>query len=295
MSPGRKQRPSGGGTALSTSGNTAHVASEGVNLAYDRTGSGEPLVLLHGLGHRRQGWDAVVPLLAGQRDVITVDLPGHGDSPSLAPAEVGDYAAMVEAVEKFLLGLGLERPHVAGNSLGGLLAIDLGARGRARSVTALSPASFWNRAETVWIIGVFRVSSALGDRVPDGAVDRLVRFRPARVALFGLFYGRPGRHDPDVLRAEFKHLGQQRPAIDAVLKRIGEVPVPAAPPAGVPTTIAWGRRDLVLFPYQARRARRALPGARIVPLRGCGHVPMADDPAQIAALLLEGSRGAPPS
>lgn len=262
-----------------------------MNLAYDRTGTGEPLVLLHGLGHRRQGWDAVVPLLAGERDVITVDLPGHGESPPLEGPEVGDYPAMLEAVEKFLLGLGLERPHVAGNSLGGLLAIDLGARGRARSVTALSPASFWNRAETLWIIGVFRMASFLGARVPDRAVDRLVRSGPARVALFGLFFGRPGRHDPAVLAEEFKNLGRQRAAIGEVLKRMGRVTVPPAPPANVPTTIAWGRRDLVLFPYHARRARKAIPGARIVSMPGVGHVPMGDDPAQVAAVLLEGSRG----
>lgn len=266
-----------------------------MNLAYDRTGSGEPLVLLHGLGHHRQAWDPVVPRLAAERDVITVDLPGHGDSPPLPPSDLGTYPAMVDAVEKFLLGLGLERPHVAGNSLGGLIAIDLGARGRACSVTALSPASFWNRAETTWIVAVFRLASLLGARLPPAVVDRIVHAGPARAALFGLFFGRPGRHDPAVLAADLRKLGHQRAAINGVLKQIRDVPVPPAPPAGIPTTIGWGRRDLVLFPYQARRARRAIPGARIVPLRGCGHVPMADDPAQVAALLLEGSRGAPPS
>ncbi|HEV7862018.1 MAG TPA: alpha/beta fold hydrolase, partial [Acidimicrobiia bacterium] len=51
-----------------------------MDLAYDRTGHGAPLVLLHGLGHRRQAWDAVLPLLASDRDVITVDLPAMGDS-----------------------------------------------------------------------------------------------------------------------------------------------------------------------------------------------------------------------
>ncbi|MGH9037277.1 MAG: alpha/beta fold hydrolase, partial [Acidimicrobiia bacterium] len=257
-----------------------------MNLAYDRTGSGEPLVLLHGVGHRRQAWDAVVPLLAGQRDVITVDLPNHGESPALAPTEVGNYPAMVEGVEKFLLGLGLEKPHVGGNSLGGLIALDLGARGRATSVTALSPASFWNAPETVWIKTVFRLASLLGARLPAGAVHRIVRSGPARTALFGIFFGRPGRHDPAVLAADLRGLDNQRAAIGMVLKQIGSVTVPLPPPAAVPTTIGWGRRDLVLFPHQARRARRAIPAARIVPLRGCGHVPMADDPGQVAALLL---------
>src|SRR5258706_3623393 len=52
-----------------------------VRLAYERIGSGEPLVLLHGIGHRRQAWGAVLDWLAPHRQLILVDLPGHGDSP----------------------------------------------------------------------------------------------------------------------------------------------------------------------------------------------------------------------
>ncbi len=261
-----------------------------MDLAYDRTGRGEPLVLLHGLGHHRRAWSAVVPLLAAQRDVITVDLPGHGDSPAPPPTGPGDHRAMADVVEKFLRDLGLERPHVAGNSLGGLIALDLGARGYARSVTALSPASFWNRGERIWVVAVFRIASLLGARLPQPAVDRMIRSRPARVALFGLFFGRPGRHDAADLVTDLRGLGRQRPAIRAALKQIRHITMPAAPAAGVPTTVGWGRRDLVLFPHQAGRAQRALPGVRVVKLAGCGHVPMADDPARIAALLLDGSQ-----
>ena len=58
---------------------------------------------------------------------------------------------------------------------------------------------------------------------------------------------------------------------------------------GVPVTIAWGTRDALLLPTQARRARRVLPGARHLWLRGCGHVPMSDDPVQVAGVLLDGS------
>ncbi|MGH8973326.1 MAG: alpha/beta fold hydrolase [Acidimicrobiia bacterium] len=261
-----------------------------MDLAYDRTGSGEPLVLLHGLGHHRRAWSAVVPMLAAERDVITVDLPGHGDSPAVPPSTAGDFGALADEVEKFLRSIGLEAPHVAGNSLGGLIALELGARGYAASVTALSPASFWNVPERIWIVALFRTASLLGARLPQGVLDRIVHTRLPRAALFGLFFGRPGRHDPAVLVDDLRGLGRQRAAIGEVLKRIKETPVPAAPPAGIPVTIGWGRRDLVLFPNQARRARRAIPTARIVALRRCGHVPMGDDPAHVASVLLDGSR-----
>jgi pimeloyl-ACP methyl ester carboxylesterase len=58
---------------------------------------------------------------------------------------------------------------------------------------------------------------------------------------------------------------------------------------GVPVTIGWGTRDRLLIPRQAERARAMLPRARHVPLPGCGHIPMSDDPDGVAALLLAGS------
>ena len=257
-----------------------------MSLAYARTGTGEPLVLLHGLGHRRQAWDAVLPLLAVDRDVITVDLPAMGESP---PPAVGDYQTMADMVEKLFGELGLERPHVAGSSLGGLIALELAARGAVRSATALSPAGFWNRPERMWCTAVFRIAGFLGARLPDGLLDRLIANPVARVSLYGLFFGRPSRHEPADLKRELRGLGREhRPAVDAGLAALSHWVIPRSA-EGVPTTLAWGRRDLLLFPHQARRARRALPGARFLALSGVGHLPMGDDPERIAAVLLEGS------
>lgn len=259
-----------------------------MSLAYDRTGTGEPLVLLHGLGHRRQAWDAVVPLLAADREVIAVDLPAMGES---ATPAVGDYRTMADMVEKLFGELGLERPHVAGNSLGGLIALELAARGAVRSATALSPAGFWNGAEYAWCVAVFRIAGFLGARLPDAVLVRIIRNRLFRVSLYGLFFGRPSRHSEAELIRDLRGLGgPHRPAVDAALPAFRHCPVPAPAAAGIPTTIAWGRRDLLLFPHQARRARRALPGARFLALSGVGHLPMGDDPERIAALLLESSR-----
>jgi pimeloyl-ACP methyl ester carboxylesterase len=259
-----------------------------VDLAYDRTGTGEPLVLLHGLGHRRQAFDAVVPLLAADREVITVDLPAMGESP---PPAVGSYRTMADMVEKLFSELGLERPHVAGNSLGGLISLELAARGTVRSATALSPAGFWNTAEQYWCAAVFRIAGFLGDKLPDRVAEGIVGNRFARVPLFGLFFGRPSRHSaPDLFR-DLRGLGRDhRAAIDAALSRLEDWSPPPALTRDVPVTIAWGRRDLLLSPHPARRAQRLYPEARFVDLPGMGHVPMDDDPEGIAALLLESTR-----
>jgi pimeloyl-ACP methyl ester carboxylesterase len=259
-----------------------------MSLAYDRTGTGEPLVLLHGLGHRRQAWNSVVPLLSDDRDVITVDLPAMGESP--LPA-VGDHRTMADMLEKLFGDLGIERPHVAGNSLGGLIALELAARDSVRSVTALSPAGFWNTPEKYWCMAVFRIAGFLGDKLPDRAADVVVGNRIARLPVFGLFFGRPSRHDTATLKHELRCLGRDhRAAIDTGLEHFREWSELPAPAGDIPVTIAWGQRDLLLFPHQARRAQRAYPAARFVGLPGLGHVPMEDDPERVAALLLEGSR-----
>ena len=97
---------------------------------YHRTGSGPPLVLLHGVGHHWQAWEPVIERLAVEFDVIACDTPGFGRSAPLPAGVTPTIPAYVDAFEWFFAELGLERPHVAGNSMGGGLALEL-ARGRA--------------------------------------------------------------------------------------------------------------------------------------------------------------------
>src|SRR5436190_22127453 len=125
-----------------------------VTVSYARVGSGEPLLLLHGIGHHRQAWDPVVDILATERDVIAVDMPGFGVSPALPDGHAYDLPTTTAVFGAFCEALELDRPHVAGNSLGGLLALELGREQLARSVTALSPAGFWSEAERRYAFGV---------------------------------------------------------------------------------------------------------------------------------------------
>src|SRR5436305_14357165 len=104
-------------------------------LAYERHGAGEPLVLLHGVTHRRQAWYPVLDELAEQREVILVDLPGHGQSPAFELDGLSVRDALRRDFEAFLTDQGLDRPHVAGNSLGGLVALHAGSNGPARTLT----------------------------------------------------------------------------------------------------------------------------------------------------------------
>src|SRR3954464_6948373 len=100
----------------------------------------EPLLLIHGLGGTRSIWEPVIPLLEGEREVHAVDMPGFGGTPPLSADEEATAANLARAVHDHCLRNGVERPHVAGNSLGGWVALEMGRFGWAASVTTLSPA-----------------------------------------------------------------------------------------------------------------------------------------------------------
>jgi pimeloyl-ACP methyl ester carboxylesterase len=257
-----------------------------MRLAYERMGSGPPLVLLHGVGHRRQAWGAVIDRLTPHRDVIIADLPGHGESPPLDKDEPA-VEAMLGAVTALLDDLGLERPHVAGNSLGGRLALEVAAAGRAGSATGLSPAGFWrSEREAAVARATFRAMEAAGRRLRRYG-PTLSRHTAGRALLYGVTVSRPSRVPAEQAAGDMAAFLAAHDALEAILAQL--TPFTGQIPADVPVTIAWGTKDRMLRPPQVLVAKARLPQARIRPLPGCGHVPMTDNPALVADILLQGS------
>jgi pimeloyl-ACP methyl ester carboxylesterase len=259
-----------------------------VKLAHTRTGTGEPVLLLHGITHRRQGWDRIVPLIAHEREAIAVDLPDHGDSPDLPDDYRGDIAPLSDAIEAFCATEGLDRPHVVGNSLGGLIALDLAARGAVRSAVALSPAGFWSTPERLYARGVLAGAHMLLSRLSPERIEALLTSRYTRGALVGVLLAHPSRIDPATMVEDLGGLTRPRASFAPMLAGLGSWELPD--PSPVPTTIGWGARDYLLPRWQAERLRRRLPDAAVFLLPGCGHVPMADDPALVAELILAATR-----
>jgi len=256
-------------------------------LAYERHGSGDPLVLVHGITHRRQAWYPVLDELAEHREVILVDLPGHGESPPLVAGGRPVEDVMRDHFKQFLAEQQLDRPHVAGNSLGGLVSLIAGAEGDARSVTCLSPAGFWrSSADFAPTKQLFLRACALADRLGDRA-ELLARSRAGRKVMYGALAAHPARVSPDQALGDVRGFIYARPALRMLLAAAR--PFEEKMPVDVPVTIAWAGRDLVLPPWQAETAKRVLPHAEHITLRGVGHVPMTDDPSLIAQVLLHGS------
>ena len=249
------------------------------SLAYTRSGAGAPLVLLHGIGLDRRSWDPVVPALARHFDVIAVDLPGFGDS---APGQA-DPKALAEAVAGLLTELGVTSPHLAGNSLGGWVALELAGRGPVASLTLLSPAGLWKRNTPRYCRVSLQASRWLA-RHGAGPLSRLLRFRLGRVLVLGQTHGRPARLTPGYARTAIRAMGSCA-GFEATLAATARRRFLATTPIGAPVTVAFGSRDVLLLPRQSRHLDQLPAGTTAETLPGCGHVPMADDPGAVAELI----------
>src|SRR5947207_15773946 len=103
-------------------------------VAFDRRGSGEPLLLIHCIGLDRHLWDPLIPRLAARHELLIVDLPGHGASPPPPPAVPPTPIGYAAVLSRWLGELGFDPVHVAGYSVGGWTALELAKLERARSV-----------------------------------------------------------------------------------------------------------------------------------------------------------------
>jgi pimeloyl-ACP methyl ester carboxylesterase len=220
----------------------------------------------------------VLARLGERHDVIAVDLPGFGASPMPPPGTPAGIVSQLRLVTEFLAQLGVERPHVAGNSMGGLIALEMAARGLARSATALSPAGFANRAEMSYGRGSLWVTVRVARRTARLA-DTLFATAFGRWLGLSLFVARPKRLTAAEAAENARALAAA-PWFDEKLPALTPFQFSGREPIGVPVTVAWGSKDRLLLPRQARRAARAIPRARVLLLRGCGHVPTWDDPSR---------------
>jgi pimeloyl-ACP methyl ester carboxylesterase len=247
-----------------------------------RGGAGRPLLLLHGFTDTWRTWELVLPRLERSRAVLAPTLAGHTGGPPLdgAPAET----ALVEAVERVLDDAGVDAVDVAGNSLGGYVALQLAARGRARSVVAFAPAGDEPASREALsyfrsMRGVLERSAAMADRVVATRAGRRSATRDLTVRF---------EHIPAELIAHQLVGAARCPAALPLIERgeRGGWPLDT-PSVTCPVRIVWGSEDRLLpWPRAAERWRRELPQADVVELDGVGHCPQLDVPLEAAELIL---------
>jgi pimeloyl-ACP methyl ester carboxylesterase len=251
-------------------------------LDHHRGGSGEPLVLIHGIGHTWRGWKPMLPMLESRFDVLAVDLPGFGHSPPLPAGTEPTPEALADAVERAMDEAGFERAHIAGNSLGGWIALELARRGRALTVTAISPAGLQHGREKAWGRNMLLAMHWAARNAP--ARDALLRTRLGAILFAGPVVARPWRLDPDDF-AEVLRLFADSPGFHATLPSTFDGQPKGLDAIDVPVLLVWGTLDLLLLPRQGKRFERLIPNCELRYVKGLGHTPMSDDPDLLAGAI----------
>lgn len=252
-----------------------------------RQGSGEPLLLIHPFMLSHEVWADVVPTLAQECDVVAATLPGHWGGPALRRRDV-NLDAFADGLEELLDDLGWDTCHVAGNSIGGWLALELARRGRARSVVAIAPAGGWRRFSPAQLLvglkfltiapAAFlgRVSGNLARRLPPRALRPLL-------AIVSSHPERMSRTQVAAFVRATTHCSAFLPYFWSDLRRGG---IQGLDRVDVPVRLVLCEDDWLLPPERyGALFRRGLPDAEVVELRDVGHVPMYDDPAGVAQLI----------
>ena len=254
-----------------------------------RQGTGPPLVLIHGVGHHWQAWRPVIDRLDDAFTVIAVDSPGFGRSAPLPPDVRPTVWAYADAFEKLFHDEGLQRPDVAGNSMGGAIALELARRDAVASATALSPAGFWTAGELRYTQLSLGVLAGM-PRALRPAVLAAARTRAGRAALLAQLVARPGGVDAEEAVSTLQD-AWAAPAFAGALRAFDDYEFTAGNELdGARVCVAWGDKDRLL-PYrrQAPRARAALPRARHVTL-DAGHLPYTDCPDAVAQVIRDTAR-----
>lgn len=260
--------------------------------ASHRAGTGTPLLLLHGITAFWHVWSPVLPYLEAHHDVVAPTLLGHAGGLPLDAQVAPSVDALADGIEADLDRLGLTRVHIAGNSLGGWLGIELARRRRARSLVLFSPAGAWQSQRRIALrAAAIRRSAGVLGRYASRA-DTIASSPTLRWLLLASQVAHPDRVAPDMVAATIR-ASAAAPVVAPlarVLPRSQVQPLPET--RDYPVRVVWGDRDRVLpFKHFGAPMLARIPGAESVRLPGVGHVPMFDDPAGVARLILEVTSG----
>jgi pimeloyl-ACP methyl ester carboxylesterase len=252
-----------------------------------RGGAGTPMVCLHGFADTWRVWELVLPALERRHHVLAVTLAGHAGGPPIE-GEIGPEV-LADAVERAMDDAGFETAHLVGNSLGGHVALQLAARGRARTVVALAPAGGWARGDDSYK-ELLRFQARMLELARTAA--------PHAGAMLASVAGR--RRATEDLTTHFEHIPTEllaHQALGVASCRDGLAMIEHglrhdwsldAARIDCPVRIVWGTADRLLpWPSAAARYRSDwLPHADWVELDGIGHCPQLDVPLETAQLIL---------
>ncbi len=251
-----------------------------------RGGSGPPLVCLHGFTDTWRSWELVLAELERHHDVLAPTLPGHAGGPPVE-GELS-WSTLLDEMERMMDDAGFTTAHLVGNSLGGLLALQLAARGRADSVVAFAPAGGWAEGDDSYL-SLLSSQAEMHRELRDSA--------PHAHALLSTDEGR--RRAAQLIASSHAHIPVDLLADQLLGAAICDVApfLECASRKGYDldaaaiscrVRVVWGTHDRLLpWPSAAVRFQEAwLPNADWVVLDGVGHCPQLDVPLEAAQLVV---------
>lgn len=267
----------------------ATLKVNGVELFYERAGDGERVVLTHGAWGDGRTWQAVTGRLVDRFEVVIWDRRGHsrsrdGDGPGRVQEDAADLAALIEA-------LGPDSVHAVGNSAGGNVVLNLIAMRpdlvKTAAVHEPGPFGLLGESEDPHLVEVMEREKQLTDDVErlisDGQARRAARYFVDQIAVG------PGawEHFPD----ELKTIMEANASTVADDIRDGwdadSVDIGALATTPVPLLISTGSESPELESSAAHELARRLPAARMVSLKGAGHIPHRTHPDDYATMLFD--------
>jgi len=253
---------------------------DGFVVPYLQGGQGKPLVLIHGFGGSKDNFNRVAYYLTNQYTVYSIDVPGFGASTRDMNA---DYVinTQIDRVHEIIEKLGLQKPHIGGNSMGGWISGAYAAKypDNVASVWFLAPAGLVESRKSE-VIQKFEqtgeiVLTASNREEFEKIVDVVMYERPAFAPGF-------------VVDAMAARAAADQPLHKRIYKDFKTVPSDLATALNAstykgPGLIVWGKEDRVLHVDGAAELKTAMPGFDVILMDKVGHVPMMEQPEQVAA------------
>lgn len=257
---------------------------EGFKIPYLKAGTGEPLVLIHGFGGSKDNFNRVAKYLKERYTVYAIDLPGFGAATRDMTA---DYSIGMQAkrVHKIIQKLGLSKPHIAGNSMGGWISGSYAIQypDQVSSVWFLAPSGLPESLKSEALEHYYRTGESLLIAKNREEYERIVDL---------VMFKRPAIAPGFVIEAMAERAAQDLPLHKRIYQDFKDVPpdlavqLKASSYSG-PAFIVWGKQDRVLHVDGAAELHAALPQSKIEIMDETGHVPMLERPEQVAQSYFE--------
>ena len=254
----------------------AQASIPGFDMPYLHGGSGEPLILIHGFGAEKNNFTRVARFLTPHYRVVIPDLPGFGEA-SKPDTATYTIAEQVERLRQFARGLGIERAHLGGSSMGGFIATAWAAK-------------YPDEVASLWLLDPGGTAAAYDSELrreylKSGKILLVARTPDEHAAVRAIAMARQ-----PFLPYSFKKVLSERAAANyalhsAIFRQMNrEAPLESfVKDLAAPALIVWGAEDRVLSPKGAEAMRALLPNSRVVIMPGIGHLPMIEAVRESAA------------